>query len=384
MFEGRINRRGLLAAASLSLLAACTVVPKATAPVAPPPEPEAPVSTLPTDTDRHRIALLVPLSGPNAAVGQSIANAATMALLDTNAANLRITTYDTGTNPADAAKRAVQDGNKLILGPLMSGDIAAVVSVARPAKVPLISYSNDETAAARDVYVMGNLPGQSVRRTVEYARSRGVNTFAALVPRGEYGERASSAFMDAVRAGGGKVLEMEAYDRSSASVTAAAKRLQAKGGFDAVLIADGGSLSAKGAAQVRAGAAKPRILGTELWSGEKEITASPALNGAWFASVSDGRFAQFAKSYRTRFGTQPFRIATLGYDSVLLTLRVARNWKPGKEFPGSVMLDEGGFLGLDGAFRFNRSGVVERALEVRQVSGWTIEVVSPAATRFVD
>jgi hypothetical protein len=38
---------------------------------------------LPTDTARHRVALLVPLSGENAAVGRSIANATTMALLDT-------------------------------------------------------------------------------------------------------------------------------------------------------------------------------------------------------------------------------------------------------------------------------------------------------------
>jgi len=43
-----------------------------------------------------------------------------MALLDTNADNLRITTYDTSTGVAGAARQAIADGNKLILGPLMA------------------------------------------------------------------------------------------------------------------------------------------------------------------------------------------------------------------------------------------------------------------------
>ena len=36
------------------------------------------------------------------------------------------------------------------------------------------------------------------------------------------------------------------------------------------------------------------------------------------------------------------------------------------------------------AFRFNRSGVVERALEVREIGGGTVKVVSPAAAKFDD
>jgi hypothetical protein len=55
----------------------------------------------------------------------------------------------------------------------------------------------------------------------------------------------------------------------------------------------------------------------------------------------------------------------LGYDSVLLTLRIARDWAPGTPFPTAHMLDRGGFLGLDGIFRFNANQVIERALEVR-------------------
>jgi len=40
------------------------------------------------------------------------------------------------------------------------------------------------------VFLMGQLPEQSIRRTVEYARGHGSKNFAALVPNGEYGRRA--------------------------------------------------------------------------------------------------------------------------------------------------------------------------------------------------
>jgi ABC-type branched-subunit amino acid transport system substrate-binding protein len=387
MSERRYARRNLLAAAAMATLAACAVVPKGPSTNAPPPRPTPTPSTseLPNDEQRHRIALLVPMSGANGAVGQSIANAATMALMDTNAANLRITNYDTAAGAGAAATKAIADGNQLILGPLLANDIPAVAAAARSAKVPLISFSNDQSAAARDVYVMGSLPGSSVRRTVRYARGHGVTSFAALVPKGDYGERASEALMAEARAAGGTIMAMESYDRSAASISAAANKLRARGDFDAILIADSGSLSARAAGLLKArGSAAPRLLGTELWSGEKAITTAPALNGAWFSAVSDARFPQFVSSYRTRFGAAPYRIATLGYDAVLLTLRVAREWKPGRAFPTAALTSSDGFLGLDGAFRFDRNGVIERALEVREVSAGAVKVVAPAPTKFAN
>ena len=380
------NRRRFVTLAApvlgVILLAGCKVIPKGPVDTAPPP-PKPDTSTLPTDSARHRVALLVPMAGPNGAVGQSIANAATMALLDTNAQNLRITTYDTSAGVASVAAQAIADGNKLILGPLVSGDIPAVAATARAARVPVISFSNDEGAAGRDVFIMGSLPGASIERTVDFAKSRGVTRFAGLIPSGEYGERASAALFASVRGAGGSVAATETYDRSNTSVVSAARRLKAKGGYDAVLIADGGRFASQAAGQLKtAGAPGPRLLGTELWSGETAVATNPALRGAWFSAVSDSRFRQFSASYKTRFGTQPYRIATLGYDAVLLTLRIARDWRTGTQFPLARLADQGGFIGLDGAFRFRPSGVIERALEVREVQAGGVVPVSPAPAAF--
>ncbi|PMV13189.1 penicillin-binding protein activator, partial [Pseudomonas sp. GW704-F2] len=85
---------------------------------------------IPTDTQRHRVALLVPLSGPNAGVGQSLANATQMALLDSKNERIRITSYDTATGATLAAQKALADGNQLILGPLLADDVRAVAPIA--------------------------------------------------------------------------------------------------------------------------------------------------------------------------------------------------------------------------------------------------------------
>jgi branched-chain amino acid transport system substrate-binding protein len=381
-----IDRRALIITAATVFLASCQIVPKTTGPSTGPatgPAPMPSATALPTDDTRHRIALLVPMSGENGAVGSSIANAATMALLDTNADNLRITTYDTATGARSAAARAIAEGNKLILGPMLADNVSAVLAEARPANVPLISFSNDIGVAAPDVFVMGHIPGQSITRTVDYARQNGRSNFAVIVPEGEYGERAEAALSGAVSANGGKLIATERYSRGNTSIVSAAQRLKQRGGYDTVLIADGARLAA-----LAAGELKPRgqgdtlLLGTELWSGEAGLTRTSALSGALFSAVSDARFKRFSGSYKTRFGSQPYRIATLGYDGVLLTLRIAQDWRIGLSFPSSALRDTDGFLGLDGPFRFQRSGVVDRAMEVREVRDGQIVIVSPAPTTF--
>jgi hypothetical protein len=264
----------------------------------------------------------------------------------------------------------------------MGDDVAAVARVARPSKVPIISFSNDAVVAGRDVFIMGSLPSQSIERSVAWAKAQGARRFGALLPEGDYGLRATAAFNTAVVEAGGTVVASEVFARTNPSIISAAKRLKTKGQLDAVLVADGSRFAVQAAPQLRPGGVGPRVIGTELWSGDADALASVSLRGAWYAAVSDGRFKQYSDSYRSRFGTQPYRISTLGYDAVLLTLRVARGWKPGTTFPTARLYDNDGFLGLDGAFRFGSNGVVERALEVVELRKGGVTVVSPAPARF--
>ena len=105
------------------------------------------------------------------AIGESI--------LDLKAENVRITSYDTAMGAAAAAQRALADGNKLILGPLLAEDARVVAPIARNAGVPVLSFSNDTSVAGNGTYLMGYAPAQSIERVVEHARRSGVTEFAA-------------------------------------------------------------------------------------------------------------------------------------------------------------------------------------------------------------
>lgn len=380
------KRRSLAMLAGLALLAGCKVIPSG-GPSQPRPPADTDSSGLPSDANRHRVALLVPMTGPNAQVGQALANAATMAILDADARAIRLTTYDTAGGAGPAAARALADGSRLILGPLAAEEIAPVAAATQPRHVPVIAFANDDRPATGNpghgVFVMGSLPAQSIARSVGHVSQQGARRFAALVPAGTYGQQASAALAASARARGGSVTAVETYDRARGSLAIAARRLRARGGFDAVLIADGPRLAAQAAPLLKAsGAASPRIIGTELWSGDGSLMRVPALRGAVFSAVSDGRFAQFAASYRTRFGAAPPRIATLGYDAVLLTVRLSRQWKVGGYLSVDRLTEPDGFLGVDGAFRFKPSGSVERAFEVREIGSEAVRVVSTAPAAF--
>jgi ABC-type branched-subunit amino acid transport system substrate-binding protein len=390
--QARRSLFGLGAAALLAFaLSGCQLVPKPRsepipeqAPRQEEPEEEVRGPELPAGETRNRVAVLVPLSGTNAGVGTSIANAANLALLDAGAERIRITVYDTAkSGAAAAANQALAEGNGLFLGPLLADDVRAVAAIARRADVPVISFSNDVSVAGDGVYLMGFTPSQSVERVVAFASGRGATRFGAVTPVNVYGRRASQAMIDAVDQAGGRLESVQTFDAGPGALRTAIVRLNAAGPLDAVLIADSARVAAAGAPILKSGAqANVRLLGTELWATESTIGRTPALRGAWYASVSDTMFTQLRTRYRTRYGTTPYRLASLGYDSVLLAVRIAKDWRLGRPFPERALRDPGGFTGIDGAFRFTGGGVAERSLEVREVTAGGTIVVSAASRSF--
>ncbi len=379
--------------------------------VAPVPEKPAPLP----EAQQNRVALLVPLTGSNAPVGQSIANAANMALLDVGDKRVNLRVYDTTPGAAAAAQKALADGARLFLGPLLAGDVREVQAVAATRNVPVISFSNDSSLAGGDVYVMGFQPGQSIARSIAYARGRGMERFAALVPAGVYGQRAQTAFVRAVDAAGGRSTAVVSYTRDPAKMAAAARsvtnydaRIKAGGGnaairpdgsvaqvtttlaplpFQALLIADQGSTAVQFLpALAKYGAAPGTVIlmGTELWNNEPGLARAAALKGALFSSVPDDRFRKLAERYRAKFGNSPSRLASFGYDSILLVNNIAGTWPLGAPFPKAALTTRDGFAGIDGAFRFTPGNIAERSLEVQQIGNGAIAVVAPASRGFAN
>ncbi len=365
----------------IAALVACqTVVPRGgKVPVVSKPDP----IIIPAD-GKHRVALLLPITGPDGDVGRSIANATAMALIDTKNTKVSVQTYDTALGIDVAAKRALADGTMLILGPLRGDNVIEVANVARTRNVPIISFSNDIGVAGRNVYMLGHLPNQSVDRIVRYAKGRGLNRFAAIVPRNVYGQRANSNIATSVRDAGGSLVSIQEIDGSAASLNAAVQQLKSAGQIDAVMIADTGKSAIATATALRSAGITARILGPELWNIDTSIAGNAAMRGAWFASVSDGFFRQYASKYRARYSKTPLRLSSLGYDSILLVGKVAPDWKLGTTFPISNLTDKGGFIGLDGAFRFKSSGLSERMLEVQEVQRGQFVTIDTAPKTFLN
>ena len=385
---GTLVRFGLAALAGVAL-AGCQLVPQPraqgpSAPAAPAAEvqPDEPRLNLPPGETRNRVAILVPLSGPNAAVGRSIANSANLALADTASEKIRLTAYDTAPGAAAAANEAIAEGSGLFLGPLLAEDALAVAPVARRANVPVIAFSNDVSVAGDGVYLLGLDPSQAIDRVVAYARSRGALRFGALLPTTVYGERAGRALADAVQRHGGQLVAVRTYARTADALRSAAGELNGQGPFDAVLVADAARLSASAVAPLRRGSPQVRILGTELWSTEANVGAQAALRGAWFAGPSNVNFNQLRTRYRSRYGTDPYRLGSLGYDGVLLAVRSADAWRLGRRFPVRSLRADDGFAGVDGAFRFARGGIAERALQVEEVTAAGTNVLDAAPAGF--
>ena len=183
----------------------------------PPPPPAAnpapPVAAAPSGP--AKIALLVPLSGPNAGLGNAILDAAQLALFETGGDQLTLVPRDTkGTaaGAADAARSAVGDGAALILGPLLASEVEAVKPIASDAHVNVIAFSTVTDLAGGNTYLMGFLPRQEVVREVAYARQRGIGRFATLAPNTPYGHLMADALRDAASSTGATVSKAAFFD----------------------------------------------------------------------------------------------------------------------------------------------------------------------------
>ena len=381
--------RPLLALATIAfLLGACTESPQTSTPL-PPPKPTGPVAGSPTTASgKARIALLLPLSGRSASIGQSMQQAAELALFDTGAKDLALAAYDSGES-GDSAVRAYQraqtDGCALILGPLFGSSAAALAPMRRTDHTNIISFSNDESVAQPGLWVMGIAAPPQVRRVVDYTASTGIKRFAVLAPRSTYGQQMASTLESAVTVRGGTVVASETYDEGS-DISVAAKRLadatQGQGKLAILLpIAPPrlntvlASLSANGV-----DAKSVQLIGTGVWD-TPGIGQDPMLRGAWYAAPDPARRADFERKYVATYGRPPQRLATLAYDAVSLAAQLARA-KPGGDFSAEAIANPNGWSGVDGVFRLLPDGRTERTLAVIAVQGDRGQVVSPAPTSF--
>jgi branched-chain amino acid transport system substrate-binding protein len=404
-FLRRASCRRFVAAASLFLcalaLSACNrstlpavssqpqgaAPPSAIAPAPPEPVTQAPSSPAPVPGGKVRVALLLPLSGANGALGNAMLDAAQMALFDIADDRLELMPHDTqGTaqGSAEAARAALADGARLVIGPLLAAEVEAAQPVAHAGNVSVLAFSTQTPLAGDGTYLLGFLPRQEVERVVSFAHAKGVNRFAVLAPRSPYGEIAVEALRSAAQADGASLDRIDYYDPAAPDLTPMVKRFAASGrDYDALLLPEGG-------ARLKALAPllpyydidpdKVHFLGTGLWD-EAGIGAEPALANGWYAAPPPADRADFEQHFKDLYHRAPPRLATLAYDATALAAVLARS-EGGADFSATALTNPSGFAGVDGIFRLRPDGLVQRGLAVLEVHRDGNAVIDPAPETF--
>lgn len=402
--------------------------PPARDPAAPEPVPEvaapaepAPNLIPPGLTEPAVVALLLPLSGPHAALGQALQDAAFLALSEVGDPRLVLLPRDTGgteEGAAAAAAQALAEGARLILGPVFRDAVRGAAGPARAHGVNVVAFSTDRSVAGDGVYLMGFTPEQQVARVLRYAADSGLTRFAALAPSSAYGYAVVQILQRLIDEQGLRFAGVEFYGVDGSGAEEAVKRLAhyqvrqdwlsqrrqelqrigdaqarrelrrlrdagtyGKLPYDALLLPEGGQVLRLVAPFL------PyydidgvRLLGTGLWD-DPSIVREPSLAGGWFAAPSPALANDFFRRFQAAYGERPPRIASLAYDAAALA-SVLASGLAGPRFDAETLTTASGFAGSDGIFRFGPDGIAQRGLAVLEVTPEGFRVVDPAPASF--
>jgi branched-chain amino acid transport system substrate-binding protein len=400
--------RSLVATLGLLLVGACTA--------GPPPATMMLPQTLqgaPTPSGPPHVALLLPMSGPQAALGSAMLKAAQMALAPPGSPVLDVkdTQGDAG-HATQAAQQAIAAGDVMILGPLTAEETVAVASVSQPGGIAVLAFTSDPAAASGGVWTLGLTPGEQMRRLVLAARDDGRQQIAAVLPQGALGDALQTAlgdaateanmatpnivrsepgvagFIDTLKAVSnyaGRHQEVTAHIKDLQNATDPAARQQAAAlaaqpaqppPFDALLLGESGpTLEAASGDMAAYDITQPqvRILGPALWS--QQVARLGKLAGAWYAALDASTRAEFATAYQTKYGMEAPSIADFAFDAAA----IARVLAGEHDFSANALTRAEGFSGVDGAMLLLPDGHVRRALAVYQIDrGGGSHIVSPA------
>ncbi len=363
-----------------------------------------------------RVALLAPLTGANAELGQALQQAAQLALAAPGAPALDVRdTAGTPAGAAAAAQAAVAGGDRLILGPLTAVETEAAAGPARAAGVPVLAFTNDAAAARPGVWTLGITPAQQVRRLVGAATAAGKSRIAALLPPSPFGQAMASALTAAASAAGLPAPEIHIHDGSNGSIQrtlrdlsgydtrrgpidAKIKEARAKHTpegrqeaaelaktpippppFDALLLADTGeklawAVSFLGYYDIESPAVQ--ILGPALWA-NRALRGGANLNGAWYAAPDPDARASFNAAYQAKYDAPAPLVADVAYDAAAIARVLAASG-----YSTSALTRAQGFAGVDGVFALQPDGSVRRGLAVFAIQPGGPTVVEAAPTSF--
>lgn len=341
-----------------------------------------------------QIALLVPGGAGNADLdwlSRSLTNSAKMAASDTRGATIDLRVYDSGSDPATAvakANEAVDQGAKIILGPLFADSANAVGNAMAPRGVNVLSFSNNADIAGGNVFVLGNTFDNIANRLVGYAVQSGKRRIMVLAEDDAAGQIGSAAIQRAIQANRATLAGTATHPLSKQGIDGVIPNVaQAalSGNVDAVfLTANQGAvlpyLTDK-LADAGVTSASVQMIGLTRWDTPASRLTLKGVQGGWFALPDTRMKTQFDQRYRAAYGETPHELGSLAYDGVAAVAALVRAGKK-NALTTAGLTQNAGFAGVNGAFRLKRDGTNERALAVATIQNGQVQVLSPAPASF--
>jgi hypothetical protein len=339
------------------------------------------------------VALLVPQSGTGDApqLSRSLENAARLAMRDLQGAEIDLRVYDTGGQPAQAASAAVQavnDGAKIIIGPVFAQDAAAAGRAVAPRGINVLSFSNNTAVAGGNVFVLGNTFDNTADRLVRYAISRGRGDILIAHAQDASEETGRDAIQRAIQSNGAALAGISAFELSQQGVINAVPRISAQvrsSGANAIFLTSGTSGAIPFLAELLpengVSPAVVQYIGLQRLDIPESARTLSGLQGAWFALPDPGLAAQFGARYQSAYGAAPHPIAGLAYDAIAAIGALVSQGNA-DALTGQALTQPAGFAGVGGAFRLLPNGTNQRALAVGQIQNNQVIVIDPAPRSF--
>lgn len=199
----------------------------------PPPELQQPVGTLLPGADANvregykvpaQVALLLPSDGNYAAASTSIREGFFAAYLDAgrnHAPRPSVRVYDskgTADGAIKAYQQAVNDGAKLVVGPLTRGEVAAVFGQPQlPVPLLALNHPDDRQLPTGETSEFGLLPETEGAQAADRMIERGLRRVYVMITNDDFAQRAASAFKAELAARGGELAGMATLPTGTAS-----------------------------------------------------------------------------------------------------------------------------------------------------------------------
>ena len=339
-----------------------------------------------------QVALLIPKSyEETASIATSLEQAAQMAIADLGGIRIDLRVFDTAGNPEQAAlvaRQAVQEGAKIILGPLLAENAKAVGAAVADSGVNVLSFSNNASIAGNNVFVLGPTFNNTANRLVSYAASQGRTKAVIVHPRTLEGELGKAALENAAQSTPLEIVAIEAFEFSQKGVIASVARIK-----DSVLEtqADTLFLSSNTARALpllvqllpEAGINPQDVqyIGLSRWDIPRQILELPGVQNGWFTSPSRQVSASFKTRFTKGYGSPPHQLAGLAYDG-LAAIGALVSTGQKNAVTKTALTQASGFQGVSGVFRFLADGTNERALAIAKIERKKVVLIDAAPVSF--